>query len=119
MTSFSKEEDERIIELVKKYKHDYKKIAAVMRNSRNAKQLRERYTNHLADGIKLGEFTPEEEKTFWKLFHLHNSARSRWKLIADEMEGRTALQVRNYYYNYQRKSARRIKKQMGLATILN
>ncbi|CAG8454371.1 9239_t:CDS:2 [Paraglomus occultum] len=117
--TFSKEEDNRIIGLVKEHERDFKKIARLMENCRSAKQIRERYDNHLADDIKGEKLNEDEEKVFWELYCKYSTEKQKWKLISSQMSGRTTLQVKNHYNNFQRKYYRRIKKRKDFALILN
>jgi hypothetical protein len=52
---------------------------------RNGKQCRERYYNHLKEGINKNKWTKEEENL---LITLHGLYGNRWALISKQIEGR-------------------------------
>ena len=58
---WTKEEDERVVELVEQYgPRNWSKIAEHL-PGRIGKQCRERWHNNLNPGLKRGPWTPEEE----------------------------------------------------------
>lgn len=52
---------------------------------RDGKQCRERYCNHLKDGINKNKWTKEEVDL---LIALHSQYGNRWALICQHIEGR-------------------------------
>jgi len=62
---------------------------------RSGKQVRDRYLNALAGNIKKASWTDEEDQTI--LMMLENYG-PQWSRIAQRLEGRTEMQVKNRYY---------------------
>jgi len=92
---FTKDEDERLRELVKKYGEGcWTKIAENM-PGRNRKQVRERYVNFVKKERSLHEFTQEEDALI--LSFVATKGR-KWIVISDMLPGRTPIMIKNRYY---------------------
>lgn len=89
--NFTKEEDEKLINLVKEFGHKWTEIAKHM-PGRDQHQCRERYVYYLAPDINRNEWTKEEDAL---LIAKRNELGNRWTLIAKFLPGRTSLQVRD------------------------
>jgi Myb-like DNA-binding domain len=69
-----KKNDNRLIEAIKKCnptgdgKFSWTEVAKLVANGKTAKQCRDRWSNHLRDGIKKGEWTIEEETLISSLY---------------------------------------------------
>lgn len=75
---------------------------------RTGKQCRDRWYNHLRPMVKKGDWTPTEDKILFEAQKLYGNC---WSKIAKEfLPGRTDLSVKNRYYSYMRKLARRRKR---------
>lgn len=63
---------------------------------RSKKQCRERWDNKVNPGISPDEWTTQE---ILRVFSFHRKHGNKWRNIASEMPGRTALQCRNIYHS--------------------
>jgi hypothetical protein len=93
--SWTKEEDQQIMELVGKYGKSWSKISKIL-VSRNGKQIRDRYINILDPSIKKGKFSLDEDL---KLLTLYKKLGPRWATIAKFFENRTADMVKNRFHS--------------------
>ena len=93
--SWNKDEDDRILKLVDVYGKCWSKISKVL-NTRNGKQIRDRYINVLDPDIKKGKFTEEEDKHLIKLY-LENGP--KWATISKHFENRTADMIKNRFHS--------------------
>jgi len=99
---FTPQEDAKLLELMKKYGQCWAMISSEL-PGRNGKQVRDRYVNNLAPGIKCGNWTPEEDKM---LVDLQQQLGNKWSKIASQLPGRTEAQVKNRFYSCIRKKSR-------------
>lgn len=93
--SWKKEEDLRIIELIRKYGKAWSKIAKII-VTRNGKQIRDRFINVLDPNIKKGKFTAEEDQKLIDLFHRIGP---KWAVIAKYFPNRTADMIKNRFHS--------------------
>jgi len=99
---WSKEEDEKLIKLVKIHGRDWNLIAHEM-PERNRKQIRDRYNNTLDPNIKKEDWTAPEDL---KLLTLYKKFGPKWALISASFEGkRSEIMVKNRYNNHLKKKA--------------
>jgi len=93
--SWSREEDEQIIELVEIFGKSWSKISKVL-VTRNGKQIRDRFINVLDPEIKKGKFTEEEDKALVR-FYLYYGP--KWATIAKHFPNRTADMIKNRFHS--------------------
>lgn len=93
--SWTKEEDEKILELVRQYGKSWSKIAKVL-TSRNGKQIRDRFTNVLDPEIKKGKFSDDEDKLLIKLYISYGP---KWAIISKNFPSRTADMIKNRFHS--------------------
>jgi hypothetical protein len=97
--AWSKEEDLRLVDLVEVYgTNNWDIIAGYIK--RDAKEIQVRFREKLDPRIKRSKFSKEEDEL---LLSLHKELGNKWGEIAQRMENRSQMMIKNRYYSYLRK----------------
>ena len=105
--SWTREEDEIVINFVTEHgDKDWAKLALLL-NGRTGKQCRERFKNHLDPNVQRNAWTPEEDQL---LIDLHTKLGNQWTLISSHFSGRTDNCIKNRWNSTLKKRLERIEK---------
>ena len=97
---FSKEEDEKINELVKKFGQNWNMIQSHFGPTRTKRQLRERWINYLNPNYTI-KFTNDEDLYLLKLYSLYGP---KWSFIAKTIGNKSSVCCRNRFGSLKSKS---------------
>lgn len=78
-------------------------VVASYLSDRTGKQCRERWHNHLADGIKKGDWSKEEDSI---ILSAHRQFGNQWARISKMLPSRTENDIKNRYYMLERNQKR-------------
>uniref|UniRef100_A0A7S4AL55 Uncharacterized protein n=1 Tax=Pseudo-nitzschia australis TaxID=44445 RepID=A0A7S4AL55_9STRA len=101
--SWSKEDDTRLTEIMKKYKNprDWEPIAKEHGMGKSAKDCHERWIRYLKPGVRKGQWTDQEDSIV--IDAVQNSSEqpfTRWSDLAQRLPGRVGKQIRDRWVNH-------------------
>jgi Myb-like DNA-binding domain len=100
---WSKEEDSRLTEIMKKYKNprDWEPIAKEHNRGRSAKECHERWIRYLKPGVRKGQWTDHEDAVVMEVVTTSSEQPfTRWSDLAQRLPGRVGKQIRDRWVNH-------------------
>jgi hypothetical protein len=111
---FSRDEDERLIDLVGIYGTTNWTYIATMMENRNPRQCRERYANYLNPALRQDVWTPEEDRVLAEKYHEFGS---KWNKIAKFFLNRSDIALRNRWQLIERHRTKILQTYQGMTPI--
>ncbi|KAL3918865.1 MAG: hypothetical protein SGILL_004041 [Bacillariaceae sp.] len=101
--SWSKEDDLRLSEIMKKYKNprDWEPIAKEHGMGKSAKECHERWIRYLKPGVRKGQWTDQEDAIVIEAVTSSSEQPfTRWSDLAQRLPGRVGKQIRDRWVNH-------------------
>lgn len=101
--SWSKEDDMRLTEIMKKYKNprDWEPIAKEHGMGKSAKECHERWIRYLKPGVRKGQWTDQEDAIVIEAVTTSSEQPfTRWSDLAQRLPGRVGKQIRDRWVNH-------------------
>lgn len=97
--TFSKEEDARLVEIVKLMGDNFEgwNVVAEKMKTRTARQCRERWVSYLSPTIRVEKWTEDEDRI---LIDKINKIGKKWTDIASFFNGRSGSDIKNRWYSH-------------------
>mmetsp|Transcript_27950 Transcript_27950/g.58525 ORF Transcript_27950/g.58525 Transcript_27950/m.58525 type:complete len:965 (-) Transcript_27950:75-2969(-) len=100
---WTKEEDMRLTEIMKKYKNprDWEPISKELDRNRSAKECHERWIRYLKPGVRKGQWTDQEDAIVMEaVTSSKEQPFTRWSDLAQRLPGRVGKQIRDRWVNH-------------------
>lgn len=100
---WTKDEDIRLTEIMKKYKNprDWEPIAKELNCGRSAKECHERWIRYLKPGVRKGQWTDHEDAIVIEAVGTSSEQPfTRWSDLAQRLPGRVGKQIRDRWVNH-------------------
>ena len=100
---WSKEEDDRLTEVMKKYKNpkDWEPVANEHGFNKTAKECHERWIRYLKPGVRKGQWTDQEDAIVVEAVSASSEQPfTRWSDLAQKLPGRVGKQIRDRWVNH-------------------
>lgn len=101
--SWSKEDDIRLTEIMKKYKspRDWEPVAKEHGMGKTAKECHERWIRYLKPGVRKGQWTDQEDAIVTEAVTTSSEQPfTRWSDLAQQLPGRVGKQIRDRWVNH-------------------
>jgi hypothetical protein len=101
--SWTKEDDSRLSDIMKKYKNprDWEPIAKEHGRGKTAKECHERWIRYLKPGVRKGQWTDQEDAIVIEAVTTSTEQPfTRWSDLAQQLPGRVGKQIRDRWVNH-------------------
>lgn len=94
---FTEQEDNIILDSIKKVGEDWEEISDRFLPQRTPKQIRDRFMNYLRSGLKSEPWTKEEDDTLLEMF---NEIGPKWSKMKAKLPGRSGNDIKNRWHKH-------------------